>query len=94
MDTFRTLLRMRLTPEGEIGVPAVEGCMPGSAGSRSPEVELTENLRETLSRVERHVVLRTLQAHQWRMTAAAAALGLERSHLYKKLKALGIEKPD
>jgi DNA-binding NtrC family response regulator len=27
------------------------------------------------------------------MTKTAEALGLERSHLYKKLKALGIERP-
>jgi DNA-binding NtrC family response regulator len=83
-----------LSPEREIGAQGVEACMPGKAGSEAAQVELTENLRETLSRVERQVVLQTLQTHQWRMTAAAAALGLERSHLYKKLKALGIEKPD
>jgi transcriptional regulator of acetoin/glycerol metabolism len=28
------------------------------------------------------------------MTAAARELDLERSHLYKKVKALGIQKPD
>ena len=44
--------------------------------------------------LERAVVLKTLDQHRWRMTAAATALGLERSHLYKKLKALGIERPE
>jgi transcriptional regulator of acetoin/glycerol metabolism len=47
-----------------------------------------------MTEVERRVVLETLTSHGWRMTAAAAALGLERSHLYKKLKALGISKPE
>jgi transcriptional regulator of acetoin/glycerol metabolism len=39
-------------------------------------------------------VLGVLEAQQWRMTAAAEQLGLERSHLYKKLRALGIERPE
>jgi Bacterial regulatory protein, Fis family len=34
-----------------------------------------------------------LEDHQWNMTTTAAALGLERSHLYKKLKVLGIQRP-
>jgi DNA-binding NtrC family response regulator len=56
-------------------------------------IALRDNLRETLVRVERRLIRQTLEQHGWQMTAAAAALGLERSHLYKKLKALGIEKP-
>ena len=44
--------------------------------------------------LERQVLLSVLERQRWRMTAAAAELGLERSHLYKKLKALGIERPD
>ena len=43
--------------------------------------------------LERRVIRRTLERHGWKMTAAARELGLERSHLYKKLKALGIERP-
>jgi transcriptional regulator of acetoin/glycerol metabolism len=44
--------------------------------------------------LERQVVLGVLEAQRWRMSAAAAQLGLERSHLYKKLRSLGIEKPE
>jgi DNA-binding NtrC family response regulator len=67
-----------------------------SAGPRTgpPAAELRGNLRETLAAFEREVVLRVLEACQWRMTAAADELGLERSHLYKKLKVLGIERPE
>jgi two-component system nitrogen regulation response regulator NtrX len=39
------------------------------------------------------VVLAALERNRWKMTRTAEDLGLERSHLYKKLKALGIEKP-
>jgi transcriptional regulator of acetoin/glycerol metabolism len=55
---------------------------------------LRRSLRETMAELERGVVLRVLEAQQWRMTAAAEQLGLERSHLYKKLRALGIERPE
>ena len=42
---------------------------------------------------ERVLVLAALERNRWRMTKTADELGLERSHLYKKLKALGIERP-
>ncbi|MGA9593201.1 MAG: helix-turn-helix domain-containing protein [Candidatus Acidiferrales bacterium] len=35
-------------------------------------------------------MLRKLEEYRWNMTRAAVALGLERSHLYRKMKALGI----
>jgi len=48
------------------------------------------SLQEARSAYEREFVLRKLEEHRWNMTHAAAALGLERSHLYRKMKALGI----
>jgi transcriptional regulator of acetoin/glycerol metabolism len=44
--------------------------------------------------LEREVLGSVLRRHRWKMTAAARELDLERSHLYKKVKALGIRKPD
>jgi two-component system nitrogen regulation response regulator NtrX len=40
---------------------------------------------------EREVVLQELKRHGRRMTETARALGLERSHLYKKCQALGVD---
>jgi DNA-binding NtrC family response regulator len=51
------------------------------------------NLASIMERHERGVILATLERNRWKMTRTAEALGLERSHLYKKLKALGIERP-
>jgi DNA-binding NtrC family response regulator len=51
-------------------------------------------LREVMADLEREVLGSTLRRHHWKMTAAARELDLERSHLYKKVKALGIQKPD
>ncbi|HEV8200383.1 MAG TPA: sigma-54 dependent transcriptional regulator, partial [Candidatus Polarisedimenticolia bacterium] len=43
---------------------------------------------------ERDVILKALERHRWHMTKAAKELGLERSHLYKRLKALRIARPE
>jgi two-component system nitrogen regulation response regulator NtrX len=52
------------------------------------------SLHEARSAYEREFILHKLKENQWNMTRAAAALGLERSHLYRKMKALGISQDD
>jgi two-component system nitrogen regulation response regulator NtrX len=47
-------------------------------------------LHEARAAYERELILRKLEEHQWNMTRTATALGLERSHLYRKMKTLGI----
>jgi len=51
---------------------------------------LYASLHEARSAYERDFILRKLEEHQWNMTHTAEALGLERSHLYRKMKTLGI----
>ena len=51
------------------------------------------DLASMMERHERSVVLAALERNRWKMTKTAGELGLERSHLYKKLKLLGIERP-
>ncbi len=57
-----------------------------SAGLYRPGVPY----RVLVEEAERAILTEALQAHQHQMAATARALGLERSHLYKKLKALGL----
>ena len=47
-------------------------------------------LHDARSAYEREFILRKLEENQWNMTRTASALGLERSHLYRKMKSLGI----
>lgn len=49
------------------------------------------SLHEARAAYEREFILRKLEENRWNMTHAAAALGLERSHLYRKMKVLGIK---
>jgi DNA-binding NtrC family response regulator len=42
---------------------------------------------------ERDLIERALEHREGNVTKTAGDLGLERSHLYKKMRALGIRKP-
>jgi two-component system nitrogen regulation response regulator NtrX len=53
-----------------------------SPGSRS--------LREARDNFERAYIVAELRAQDWNMTRTAERLGIERSHLYRKIKAYGI----
>jgi DNA-binding NtrC family response regulator len=47
-----------------------------------------------LEEAERDLVLRALEHNEGHITNTAADLGLERSHLYKKMKSLGIKRAE
>jgi transcriptional regulator of acetoin/glycerol metabolism len=55
---------------------------------------LQGSLRETLAGLEHDMLVQTLERHGWKMSEAARELGLERSHLYKKLKVHSIDRPE
>jgi two-component system nitrogen regulation response regulator NtrX len=50
-------------------------------------------LREARDGFERAYILAELRASDWNMTRTAERLGIERSHLYRKIKAYGITPP-
>ncbi|MCA1650434.1 MAG: sigma 54-interacting transcriptional regulator [Acidobacteria bacterium] len=54
------------------------------------KVDLTVNLRDARRRFEREYIAAVLERHQWRMSDAARALGIERANLYRKTRQLGI----
>ena len=51
------------------------------------------SLREARDQFERAYIMAELRAHDWNMTRTAERLGIERSHLYRKIKAYGITPP-
>src|SRR5579864_1578756 len=61
--------------------------------ARNGEAKSAENgtLAHRVESFEREVLLSELRRHHHHMTNAARALGLERSHLYKKCQQLGID---
>ena len=65
----------------------------GARGDRVTGGAAPPDLAGQLRQHERHLILAALERNRWRMAKTARDLNLERSHLYKKMKALGIERP-
>lgn len=61
------------------------------SGSGSSAGSATGTLAERTEAFEREVMLAEIRRHNFHMTNVARALGLERSHLYKKCQQLGID---
>ena len=61
-------------------------------GHASLLVSASHGLKDATDDFERDYIARTIRQAGGNMTEAASRLGLERSHLYKKMKALGLER--
>ena len=83
-----------LTPGETIDLDDVSAQLAVATTAGGPVPVLRGTLRETMTTIERGLLVQTLERHGWKMSETARALGLERSHLYKKLKTHAIEKPD
>jgi len=68
---------------GFLGRDGVKPDLPGEAGPVAP-------LSEARDQFEKDYILRTLTAQHGNMSRTAEVLGVERSNLYKKLRAFGI----
>lgn len=52
-----------------------------------------DSLRVARQRFEREYIAAVLTRHGWRMAEAAATLGIERANLYRKIRQLGLPRP-
>jgi two-component system nitrogen regulation response regulator NtrX len=50
-----------------------------------------KNLRDARTEFEREFIIKTLQQNEWNISRTAQVLGIERSHLHRKIKSFGIE---
>jgi len=83
-----------LAGEGAITASEVRLVLPVSAGSPASDSATSSGsgtLAERTEQFEREVLLAEIRRHNFHMTNVARALGLERSHLYKKCQQLGID---
>ena len=84
--------RLLLVADGdEVGEAAVLEVLPRHKAARAPLEQASGTLAQRVESFEREEVLSELKTHQFNMTSTAKALGLERSHLYKKCQQLGID---
>jgi DNA-binding NtrC family response regulator len=85
-----------LAGEGAVSGADVRMVLPGRAAERVGGVavastESSGTLADRTEAFEREVLLAEIRRHNFHMTNVARALGLERSHLYKKCQQLGID---
>ncbi|HET9233767.1 MAG TPA: sigma 54-interacting transcriptional regulator, partial [Candidatus Eisenbacteria bacterium] len=73
-----------MTRGNTIGADEIRALIPRGAAA------ITERLSDAMDAFERARIQEALEAEAGSMTRAAARLGLERSHLYKKMKKLGL----
>ena len=86
--------RLLLLADSEVDAATVRMALPSAIAPMGAALSMdngTGTLAERVEKYERSVVLSELDKHAHRMTETARALGLERSHLYKKCQQLGID---
>ena len=84
---------MLLATDGQVDLATVEIAMPKGVevGSTASHAFSSGGLAERVNAFEREVILSELKRSHSNVSLAAKALGLERSHLYKKAEQLGID---
>lgn len=81
-----------LAGEGAVNGADVRMVLAGAAGGAGvASAESPGTLAARTEAFEREVLLAEIRRHNFHMTNVARALGLERSHLYKKCQQLGID---
>jgi two-component system, NtrC family, nitrogen regulation response regulator NtrX len=86
--------RLLLLTEDTVDVAAVRLALPQAAAPAAENGAAllgSGTLAQRTDHFERDVILAELKRNHFRMTDTAKALGLERSHLYKKCQQLGID---
>jgi two-component system nitrogen regulation response regulator NtrX len=84
--------RVLLLSSGEtIAAEEMNLALPAARNGESMSSTESGPLAQRLESFEREVLLAELRRHHHHMTNTARALGLERSHLYKKCQQLGID---
>ncbi len=80
-----------LTPHVEVSEREARALLPIARADANAVVYVPgKSLRDMTDDAERTLIRQALDHHQANVTATADALGLERSHLYKKMRALGL----
>jgi DNA-binding NtrC family response regulator len=79
-----------LTPDAEIDPRDVENCLGGAPVKAQGMYRAGVPYRVLVEEAERMILEQALTHHEGQMTATARSLELERSHLYKKCRALGL----
>ena len=82
---------MLLATDDQVDMDTVRAALPQTLGTPHGLLTNSGPLAERVQAFEREVLLAELKRHNYHITNTARALGLERSHLYKKAEQLGVD---
>ncbi len=83
--------RLVITVQKEV---VEESDLPYPLGPEQDSIYSAKSLREAKEAFEREYILRRLKKNDWNISKTAEELGIERSHLYKKMKSYGIKREE
>jgi two-component system nitrogen regulation response regulator NtrX len=78
----------------EVAIPALHDMHHDLQESGAEAVEGARKLRDARAQFERDYILKVLKEQDWNISKTAAVLGIERSHLHRKIKSFGIKTPE
>jgi two-component system nitrogen regulation response regulator NtrX len=82
-------LAMKMEESGFIRRPSSSDLSPDPSGDLS--AASARNLRDARQDFEKDFILKSLKDNDWNISRTAQVLGIERSHLHRKIKSFGIE---
>jgi two-component system, NtrC family, nitrogen regulation response regulator NtrX len=82
---------MLLATDNRVDIDTVRTALPQTLDAPHGVSTTSGPLAERVQNFEREVLLTELKRHSYHITHTAKALGLERSHLYKKAEQLGVD---
>jgi len=79
------------TEDDQVSAATVQSALPGASDGGPASANISGTLAERVEQVERQMILDEIKRQNNHITNVAKALGLERSHFYKKCQQLGID---
>jgi len=81
-----------MIPKDEISANDISALLPDSTAKTDDFLNVTNSFQEFKEKAERAFILKQLQLNNWNISKTAEILGIQRSHLYNKMKKYNIEK--
>jgi DNA-binding NtrC family response regulator len=82
---------MLLETSGEVTAETVALALPTSIATSESSAAVSGPLADRVRTFEKQTILAELKRNHYQISNTARALGLERSHLYKKAEQVGID---
>lgn len=81
-----------MVPKQEIFEKDIASLLPVSTSQMDEILDVTNSFQEFKEKAERAFILKQLESNSWNISKTSEILGIQRSHLYSKMKKYEIEK--